>query len=79
MGKIGAHFRQIYWLSRFLDTMPAPPPKELKASELTDEQLAARYAHRCYYVMTGEVFDKKKFNEMMNGYIDIENANKQKK
>ena len=65
MGKQSAWLRQIYWLSRFLDTLPSPPPKEMKDSELTDEQRAARYAHRAYYVMTGEVFDKKKFNDMM--------------
>lgn len=78
MGKISTRFRQLYWLSRFLDTLPPPPPKELKASELTDEQLTARYAHRAYYIMTREVFDKRAFNNMMNGYIDIENANKQR-
>lgn len=72
MGKINAHFRKLYWLSRFLDTMPDPPPKELKASELTEEQLVARYAHRAYYVMTGEKFNKKEFNNMMKGYFPNE-------
>jgi len=65
MGKIAAFNRQLYWLSRFLDTMPDPPPKELKANELTNEQLIARYAHRAYYLMAGEKFNKKAFRDMM--------------
>ena len=68
MGKIVAEFRSQYWLSRFLDTMPDPPPKELKPNELTREQLIARYAHRAYFLMCNEKFDKKKFRDMMKSY-----------
>ena len=66
MGKITAELRQVYWLSRFLTTMPDPPAKELKPSELTREQMIARYAHRAYYLLTGERFDKKAFRDMMD-------------
>lgn len=66
MGKIAAQMRQLYWLSRFLDTMPDPPPKGIKFEDLTDEQKVARYAHRAYYIMTGEKFDKKAWKDMMN-------------
>lgn len=72
MGKIGAHFRKLYWLSRFLDTLPAPPPKEIKFEDLTDEQKIARYCHRAYYIMTGEVFNKQEFDNMMKGYFPNE-------
>lgn len=65
MGQISAQMRKVYWLSRFLDTMPAPPPKEMKFEELSDEQKVARYAHRAYYILTGEVFSKKAFRDMM--------------
>lgn len=64
MGKFNKQFKQLYWLSRFLDTMPDPPPKELKFAELTDEQKVARYVHRAYYIMTGEIFNKESFREM---------------
>lgn len=65
MGKMNRKFKQLYWLSRFLDTMPDPPPKELKFAELTDEQKVARYVHRAYYIMTAEKFSKKSFRDMM--------------
>lgn len=52
-------------MGRALLTMPDPPPKEIPFSELTDEQRAARYMHRAYYVLYGEKFDKKSFNDMM--------------
>lgn len=65
MGKIAAKMRQLYWLSRFLDTMPDPPPKDIKFEDLTDEQKVARYAHRAYWIMTGEKFDKKAWKDMM--------------
>lgn len=68
MGRMSAEFKQIYWLSRFLTSMPDPPAKELKDSELTNEQRIARYAHRAFYLMTGEKFNKKEFNDMMNPY-----------
>ena len=68
MGKFGAYLRKVYWLSRFLDTMPDPPPKDIKDSDLTDEQRASRYANRAYYILTGEKFDKKAFDDMMNPY-----------
>lgn len=58
-------WKKIYWLSRVLDTLPAPPPKELKFEDLTDEQKVARYLHRAYYIMTGEVFSKEAFRDMM--------------
>lgn len=70
MGKMSSEFRQLYWLSRFLTGMPEPPEKELKDSELTTEQRIARYAHRAYYLMTGEKFNKKAFLDMMNPYKD---------
>ena len=65
MGKFNAEAKQWYWLSRFLDTLPEPPSKELKPTELSREQLIARYAHRAYYLLTGEKFDKKDFRDMM--------------
>ncbi len=65
MGKIAAQMRQLYWLSRFLDTMPDPPPKDIKFEDLTDEQKVARYAHRAYWILTGEKFDKKAWKDMM--------------
>ena len=58
MGQLTSKVRQIYWLSRFLDTMPEPPAKNIKFEDLTDEQRIARYAHRAYYILTGEKFDK---------------------
>lgn len=48
-----------------MDTLPDPPPKDLKFAELTDEQKVARYAHRAYYIMTGERFDKAAWRDMM--------------
>lgn len=68
MGKFSADMKRAYWLSRFLLTMPDPPAKHLKDSELTQEQRIARYAHRAYYLITGERFDKKAFNDMINAY-----------
>lgn len=68
MGKFGAEFRRAYWLSRFLETMPDPPAKEINDIDLSQEQRIARYAHRAYYLMTGEKFDRKRFNDMMNPY-----------
>ena len=65
MGKFNAEFRRLYWLQRFLDTVPDPPKKEVPFAELTDEQKVARYCHRAFYILTGEKFDKKKFNDMM--------------
>lgn len=65
MGHFNAQFKKLYWLSRFLDTMPAPPPKEIPFAELTDEQKVARYVHRAYYILTGEVFSKEAFRDMM--------------
>jgi hypothetical protein len=65
MGKFGAEFRRLYWLQRFLDTLPDPPPKTAKFEDLTDEQKVARYCHRSFYILTGEKFDKKKFDDMM--------------
>lgn len=66
MGKIAAQMRQLYWLSRFMDTLPDPPPKDTKFEDLTDEQKVARYAHRAYYILTGEKFDKKAWKDMIN-------------
>lgn len=66
MGQLTSKVRQIYWLSRFLDTMPEPPAKNIKFEDLTDEQRIARYAHRAYYILTGEKFDKKAWKDMMN-------------
>lgn len=68
MGKFSAEMRAAYWLSRFLTTVPDPPAKELKAEELTREQLIARYAHRAYFLLTGERFNKKQFIDMMKPY-----------
>ena len=48
-----------------MDTLPDPPPKDLKDAELTDEQKVARYAHRAYYILTGEKFDKAAWRDMM--------------
>lgn len=72
MGKIAAEHRQWYWLSRFLVTMPDPPDKSIDAKDLTREQLAARYAHRAYYLLANERFDKKAFLDMMNPDIGKE-------
>ena len=66
MGKIAAEHRQWYWLSRFLDTLPDPPDKSIDARDLTREQLIARYAHRAYYLLCNEKFDKKAWKDMMN-------------
>ena len=66
MGKISSDMRKLYWLSRFLDTLPDPPAKELKFADLTDEQRISRYCHRAYYIMTGEKFNKQEFRNMMN-------------
>lgn len=69
MGRINSEFRALYWLSRFMNTLPSdPPPKEIEAKDLTREQLIARYAHRVYFLMTGEKFDKKAFADMMRPY-----------
>ena len=68
MGKFGADFRRIYWLSRALDAMPENPPKEKKFDQCTPEEQASRYLHRAYQIMTGETFDRKAFSDMMNPY-----------
>lgn len=75
MGKFSAMGRQWYWLSRALMTMPEPPAKETPFNELTDEQKAARYMHRAYYILYGEKFDKKAFDDMINPY-KVQNNNK---
>lgn len=68
MGKFSSLQRQAYWLSRFLLTLPDPPPKEIPFIELTDEQRMSRYAGRAYYILTGEKFDRKAFKDMMRPY-----------
>lgn len=68
MGKFNSAAKQWYWLGRALMTMPEPPAKEIPDKELTDEQRAARYMHRAFYILYGEKFNKRQFSDMMNGY-----------
>ena len=68
MGKFGADFRRIYWLSRALDCMVENPPADKKFEDCTEEEKASRYLHRAYQCLTGETFDRKTFNNMMNPY-----------
>lgn len=65
MGKFSASAKQWYWMSRALSTMPEPPAKEIPFNDLTDEQKAARYMHRAFYILYGEKFNKKDFCDMM--------------
>ena len=65
MGKFNAELKRAYWLSRALDGCVENPPADKKFSECTDEEKASRYLHRAYYLLTGDTFDRKAFNDMM--------------
>lgn len=66
MGKFGADFKRVYWLSRALTAMPENPPKEKKYEDCTPEERASRYLNRAYSELTGETFDRQVFLDMMN-------------
>ena len=68
MGKIGAEFKRMYWLSRALCALPENPPKEKKFQDCTPEERASRYMHRAYFELTGETFNRQEFNDMINPY-----------
>lgn len=68
MGKFGTDARRWYWLSRALLALPENPPADKKYCDCTPEEKAARYVHRAYEELTGEKFDRRAFNDMMNAY-----------
>lgn len=68
MGKFNAEMRRAYWLGRALDACVDNPPADKKFKDCTDEEKASRYLHTAYQLLTGDTFDKKAFNSMMEPY-----------